>query len=219
MPSMFVPQLIRQAAQYRDNTMRETGAGENTQRAFAQVAAQLPGASEMFPPRFDIMGQAQERYQYGGNSIFNIFLNPAMVTKIKKDPVLSEAQRLIDSTGDQTVAPRSTVRSVELNGKRYDLTNEQISAYQFYVGNYTMARYQRLMASPKFARLPDSSKVEVLAKELKDVHAATKSAVLGQDPRELTRQQRSLRSLLIKSPLGQMPPTGMPFQSYAPAPR
>jgi hypothetical protein len=217
MPSMFVPQLIRQAAQYRDNTMRETGAGENTQRAFAQVAAQLPGASEMFPPRFDIMGQAQERYQYGGNSIFNIFLNPAMVTKIKKDPVLSEAQRLIDSTGDQTVAPRSTVRSVELNGKRYDLTNEQISAYQFYVGNYTMARYQRLMASPRFARLPDSSKVDVLAKELKDVHAATKSAVLGQDPRSLTRQQRSLRSLLIKSPLGQMPPTGMPFQSYAPS--
>jgi hypothetical protein len=104
---------------------------------------------------------------------------------------------------------------VDLNGKRYDLTNEQISAYQFYVGNYTMARYNRYMASPRFARLPDATKVELLAKELTDVHAATKSLVLGGSAERLTRQQLSLRRLLQRSELGRTPPTGMPFQSYA----
>ena len=214
-PSMFVPQLVRQGAQWRDNTMRETRAGDNTQRAFAQIATQIPFLSESFPPRFDIMGQAQERYQYGGNSLMNILLNPAMVTRVKKDPVLSEAQRLIDATGAENIAPRSTERTVDLNGKRYELTNEQISAYQFYVGNYTMARYNRYMASPRFARLPDATKVELLAKELTDVHAATKSLVLGGSAERLTRQQLSLRRLLQRSELGRTPPTGMPFQSYA----
>lgn len=213
-PSMFVPQLVRQAAQYRDNTLRETRAGTNTQRAFAQIATQMPGVSEAFPPRFDIMGQAQERYQSGGNSLFNILLNPAMVTRIKKDPILSETQRLIDFTGQQNIAPRTPERSVKLDGKNYDLTNEQISAYQFYVGNYTMARYQRLMASPPFARLPEATKVEILAKELTDVHAATKSYVLGSDPSKLTQQQLYLRRLLRRSDLGQMPPTGMEMKSY-----
>jgi hypothetical protein len=214
-PSMFVPQLVRQGAQWRDNTMRETRAGDNTQRAFAQIATQIPFLSESFPPRFDIMGQAQERYQYGGNSLMNILLNPAMVTRVKKDPVLSEAQRLIDATGAEKIAPRSTERTADLNGKRYELTNEQISAYQFYVGNYTMARYNRYMASPRFARLPDATKVELLAKELTDVHAATKSLVLGGSAERLTRQQLSLRRLLQRSELGRTPPTGMPFQSYA----
>jgi hypothetical protein len=214
-PSMFVPQLVRQGAQWRDNTMRETRAGDNTRRAFAQIATQIPFLSESFPPRFDIMGQAQERYQYGGNSLMNILLNPAMVTRVKKDPVLSEAQRLIDATGAEKIAPRSTERTVDLNGKRYELTNEQISAYQFYVGNYTMARYNRYMASPRFARLPDATKVELLAKELTDVHAATKSLVLGGSAERLTRQQLSLRRLLQRSELGRTPPTGMPFQSYA----
>jgi hypothetical protein len=214
-PSMFVPQLVRKAAQYRDNTLRETRAGDNTQRAFAQIATQVPFLSESFPPRFDIMGQAQERYQYGGNSLMNIILNPAMVTKIKKDPVLTEAQRLIDATGEERIAPRAPARTVDLNGKRYELTNEQISAYQFYVGNYTMARYNRYMASPRFARLPDAAKVDILAKELSDVHAATKSLVLGGSAERLTRQQLYLRRILQRSELGSTPPTGMPFQSYA----
>lgn len=216
-PSMFVPQLVRQAAQYQENTLRETRAGGMTQRAFAQVASQIPGGDEMFPPRFDIMGSAQERYQYGANSLANILLNPAAVTKFKADPVLQEITRVMDNTGRQDMIPRKAGKSVKINGKPYDLTNEQISAYQFYVGNLTMSMFQRKIASPKYARLPDNVKADVLAQDLKDAHAATKSAVLGEDVRNLTRKQRAIRSLLMKSPLGQMPPTGMPFQSYAPA--
>jgi len=163
------------------------------------------------------MGSAQERYQYGANSLANILLNPAAVTKFKADPVLQEITRVMDNTGRQDMIPRKAGKSVKINGKPYDLTNEQISAYQFYVGNLTMSMFQRKIASPKYARLPDNVKADVLAQDLKDAHAATKSAVLGEDVRNLTRKQRAIRSLLMKSPLGQMPPTGMPFQSYAPA--
>lgn len=228
MPSQFVPQAVRRAAQWRDNNVRETRArieflnkmgitDAAAQRAFAQIAVQIPGVSEMFPPRFDITGQAVERYQYGGNTLANLLLNPMTVTRFKKDPVLTEVQRLVDNTGDVSIVPRQAGRAIKLNGKNYELTNEQLSAYQFYVGNLTMSMYQRRMASPKYAKLPDSVKIDIFTKDLKDFHAATKSAVLGEDVRNLTRQQRTVRSLLMNSPLGQMPPTGMPFQSYAPA--
>lgn len=228
MPSQFVPQAVRRAAQWKDNQVRETRArieyldklgitDAAAQRAFAQVAVQIPGVSEMFPPRFDIKGQAVERYQYDGNTLANLLFNPMTVTKFKKDPVLTEIQRLVDNTGEVSIVPRQAGRSLKLNGKNYELTNEQLSAYQFYVGNLTMSMYQRRMASPKYAKLPDSVKIDIFTKDLKDFHAATKSAVLGEDVRNLTRQQRAVRSLLMNSPLGQMPPTGMPFQSYAPA--
>jgi len=216
MPSMFVPQAVRKAAQIRENIVPETRAGGMTQRAFAQVAAQIPGGDEMFPPRFDIMGRAQERYQYGANTMINVLLNPAAVSKFKADPVLQEITRLMETTGRQDIIPRKADKSLKLNGKPYELTNEQISAYQFYVGNLTMSMYQRKIASPKYARLPDAVKADILAQDLRNVHAATKSAVLGEDVRNLTRTQRSIRSLLMRSPLGQTPPTGMPFKSYAP---
>lgn len=208
-PSMFVPQLVRQAAQYKDNQIRETRAGGPTQRAFAQIAAQIPGVSDMFPPRFDIMGQAQERYQYNANTLANILLNPAAARKFKADPVLWEIQRLVDSTGDAAIVPRQAGRKLTLNGKPYELTNAQLAAYQFYVGNMTMSIYQRRMASPKYAKLPDSVKADIFTQDLRDIHAATKSAQFGEDVRNLTRRQRSMRSALINSPLGQMKPPGM----------
>jgi predicted metallopeptidase len=63
------------------------------------------------------------------------------------------------------------------------------------------------MASPRYARLPDEQKVSILAQDLQDVDAATKSALFGHDIRRLTRRQRVMRNNLVNSPLGQsMPP-------------
>jgi hypothetical protein len=69
MPSMFVPQLVRQANQLMDNTVRETRGDEGMVRAFSRIAANTPGVADQFPPRMDIMGQAIERYQYAGNNV------------------------------------------------------------------------------------------------------------------------------------------------------
>lgn len=207
LPSMFVPQLVRQANQFMDNTVRETRGDEGMMRAFNRIAANTPGVSDQFPPRMDIMGQAIERYQYAGNNVFNVLINPTMTSRVKSNPALQEVARLMQSTGETSQMPRQVGRSVAINGENVNLSNEQISAYQYYLGNYTMSMFNWRMASPMYARLPDTEKVKLLAQDLEDVNAATKSALFGHDVNRLTRRQRVMRNNLVNSPLGQsMPP-------------
>jgi hypothetical protein len=206
-PSMFVPQLVRQASQLMDNTVRETRGSEGALRSFNRIAANTPGVSDQFPPRMDIMGQAIERYQYGGNNVFNVLFSPVMTTRIKTNPALQEVARLVETTGEVRQVPRQVKRTASINGQNIDLTNEQLSAYQYYLGNYTMSMMNWRMASPRYARLPDTEKVRIFAQDIEDVDAAVKSALFGHDIRRLTRRQRSMRNNLVNSPLGQsMPP-------------
>jgi hypothetical protein len=206
-PGMFVPQLVRQASQLQDNTMRETRGDRGMKQAFMRIASQTPGLQEVAPPRFDILGQAEERYQYGGNTLFNVLANPGMVSRAKSVPALQEVARLMNTTGETSQIPRRVSRTADINGQSIDLTNEQISAYQYYLGNYTLSRFNWQISRPSYARLPDSEKVRLLAQDIEDVNAATKSALFGHDIRRLTRRQRSMRNNLVNSPLGQsMPP-------------
>jgi hypothetical protein len=206
-PAMFVPQLNRQASQLQDNTVRETRGDRGMLQAFTKIASQTPFVQDTAPPRFDILGQAMERYQYGGNTLFNVLANPGMVSRVKEVPALSEVARLMNVTGETRQIPRLVERTADINGQSVELTNEQISAYQYYLGNYTMSMFNWRMASPRYARLPDTEKVKLLAQDLEDVNAATKSALFGHDVRRLTRRQRVMRANLVNSPLGQsMPP-------------
>jgi hypothetical protein len=154
MPSMFVPQLVRQANQLMDNTVRETRGDEGMVRAFSRIAANTPGVADQFPPRMDIMGQAIERYQYGGNTVFNVLINPALTSRVKTNPALQEVARLMQTTGEASQAPRQVGRSVAINGENINLSNEQISAYQYYLGNYTMSMFNWRMASPGMPACP-----------------------------------------------------------------
>jgi hypothetical protein len=206
LPSMFVPQLVRQATQLSDNMIRTTRAGVAAEREFDRVLASLPGWSTKYPVRFDVTGQAIERYQYGGNTVWNVLTNPTMTTRYKADPVLQEVGRLLNATGEAGVVPREVLRKTKINGLDVELTNNQIAAYQYYVGNFTMSHFRWRMAAPVYARLPDELKAKMLSDDLKDIHAAVKSAVLGADARRLTRRQMFLRQALVNSPLGRSVP-------------
>jgi hypothetical protein len=206
LPSMFVPQLVRQATQLSDNMVRTTRAGVAAEREFDRVLASLPGWSTKYPVRFDVTGQAIERYQYGGNTVWNVLTNPAMTTRYKADPVLQEVGRLLNATGETGVVPREVLRKAKINGKDVELTNNQIAAYQYYVGNFTMSHFRWRMAAPVYARLPDELKAKMLTDDIQDIDAAVKSAVLGHDPRRLTRKQLFLRNALVNSPLGRSVP-------------
>ena len=207
MPSMFVPQIVRQAGQLNDNMVRETRGGDSAiQREFMKVLASIPGYSTKFPLRFDITGQAIQRYQYGGNNVLNVFFSPAMASEVKRNPVLQEVSRLVDTTGGTEMVPKQVKRRTRINGVDVDLTNDQLAAYSYYLGNFTMSHFTWRMAAPVYARLPDEVKVKMLAQDITDIDAAVKSAVLGGDMRRLTRNQMFLRQALVNSPLGQSVP-------------
>jgi len=206
MPAMFMPQVVRQWMQFQDNMQRETQAGDSVQREFMKVLATVPWYSKTFPLKFDTMGQAIERYQYGGNNVFNVLLNPTVAREVKMNPVMQEISRLVDATGETGMAPKKVDRTATINGQKVELTNNQISAYQYYLGNFTMAHFTWRMAAPVYARLPDEVKVKMLTDDIQDIDAAVKSAVLGHDMRRLTRKQLFLRNALVNSPLGRSVP-------------
>jgi len=235
MPGMFVPQLVRQANQYGvrvpgtdlelipgDNIVREVkapgdkGMAGDAKRVFMEIVSQLPGMSEQFPPRFDIMGQAVERYGYDGNTFFNVFINPARFTKFREDPVLNEVGRLMSDTGETRQMPRQFQgQEITINGEKIPLTNEQIAAYRYYTGNLTMSMMYRRMASPAYAKLPDQYKVDLLAADMRDVHSSVKSALFGHSVRNLTPRQRALRARFLRGLGAEMPPMMEP-QSFVP---
>jgi hypothetical protein len=236
-PSMFVPQLVRQASQYGvgipgtdirllegDNIVREyrnaTGPAltADMKRMFMNIGSQLPGVSTSFPPRYDILGQAVERYGYGGNSFFNVFINPARFTKYKGDPAFQELERIMSVTGETKMLPtKIKSNKVAINGQQIELTNEQMAAYRYYLGNMTMGIYYNRLALPQYASVPDQTKVDLFVKDVKDVNAAVKAGLFGHSVSNLTPAQRDLYMQFIMG-IGQQMPTGMQPQSFLPDP-
>jgi hypothetical protein len=224
MPSMFVPQIARQIAQYNDNIVREyrnaTGPTltADMKKMFMNIGSQLPGVSDNFPPRYDLMGQAVERYGYGGNSFFNVFINPARFTKYKSDPAFQELERIMSVTGETKMLPlKIRNNKVSINGQQIELTNEQVAAYRYYLGHMTMGIYYNRLALPQYASVPDQTKVDLFVKDMKDVGAAVRAGLFGHSVNNLTPAQRSLYMQFIMG-IGQQMPSGMQQQSFLPDP-
>ena len=236
-PSMFVPQLVRQASQYGlgipgtdirllegDNIIREsrnvTGpkATADMKQMFMNIGAQLPWVSKNFPPRYDLMGEAVRRYSYDSNSFFNVFLNPARFKRYKADPAFQEMERIMANTGETSMMPRELRgNKVIINGQSVELDNNQVAAYRYYQGNMTMGVYYRLIASPAYAEMSDQQKVDLFVKAGKDVGAAVKAGLFGHSVQNLSRDQRELYSQFING-IGKQPPPGMQMQRFAPDP-
>jgi hypothetical protein len=104
---------------------------------------------------------------------------------------------------------------VAINGQQIELTNEQMAAYRYYLGNMTMGIYYNRLALPQYASVPDQTKVDLFVKDVKDVNAAVKAGLFGHSVGNLTPAQRSLYGQFIMG-IGQQMPTGMQPQSFLP---
>lgn len=181
-PGMFVPTVLSQVNQLFDNKIRETSAGTVWDKAAAQLMARIPGLAEKYPVKYGAFGEAQERYQYGGNSFVNVMLNPAFVTRVKANPALQEIERVYAATGDTGVIPKKAPVKLQIAGQSVELTNEQISQYQRTAGNLTLSVYTRLAAAPQFAAAPVGAKAVVMDKVMEEISNVTKLQVLAGNP-------------------------------------
>jgi hypothetical protein len=185
---------------------------------FMNIGAQLPWVSKNFPPRYDLMGEAVQRYSYDSNSFFNVFLNPARFNRYKADPAFQEMERIMANTGETSMMPREIRgNKVIINGQSIELDNNQVAAHRYYLGNMTMGIYYRLIASPEYAKLADQEKVDMFVKVGKDVGAAIKAGLFGHSVQNLSRDQRELYMQFING-IAKQPPTGMEMQRFAPDP-
>lgn len=162
MPGMYVPTAIKQVNKLMDNYVREARAGGPVMQNLNQIESQIPWLSQRFPIRYDAFGQAMERYSYGGNSFFNVMLNPAFVSQFKSSPALREMESVFSYTGNSKVVPNQLRPKLTLKGQELELTNEQLSAYQKDVGSLIFTGYTRLAMSPKFAAGPADAKASAM---------------------------------------------------------
>lgn len=203
-PGMFVPTMLSQVNQMMDNQVRETRAGGPAQQAANGVLAKIPGVAQKFPPKYDVFGEAQLRYQYGGNSFVNVMLNPAFLRMVKENPALVEASAIYAATGNTAVLPQRVPVKVRAAGQSVELTNEQISQYQRLMGLTTVAAYSNIAASPKYAAAPIGLKAEVMEKVMTGVHNAVKMQILMGNPdlvreiRDQVIQQKQAEQMLMQ---------------------
>ena len=80
-PASFIPQQAKIMRELIDNTARTTYSNDNLEYAYRLILNRLPGASKTLPPSRTVFGNLREVYQGNGNNVWNVFFNPAYVTK------------------------------------------------------------------------------------------------------------------------------------------
>lgn len=134
LPSSFVPTFSNQVRQKADNTARSTYDPLKLNVFKNQAKNKIPGVEKSLPPSFDTLGRKKEVYQDKSNTFFNVFLNPAFVSRYNPSPEAKMVLDVINDTGDTSVAPRRAQKYLMAGGKRYDLTPKQYSEYQRRLG-------------------------------------------------------------------------------------
>lgn len=158
-PASFVPQLLNNIRQLMDNTSRNTYDPNVLKYVENLVLNRIPGASKTLPPSSDVFGNLKEVFEGNSNNLFNVFLNPAYVTKYKLTP---EAMLVINTmleSGEDNIAPRTSPKSftISIQGIRfkYVLSGEELSNFQRLSGDMTKRGFRTI--DP---RLPVDAKVE-----------------------------------------------------------
>ncbi len=203
-PSMFIPTFVNQANQFLDNQVREVRAGSAVEQTVNRMITRIPGFSTKYPPKYDVYGEAIERYDYGGNSFFNVLINPAFASEVKHSRELREMEAIYGATGERGILAEKAPTKVRAGGQSVELTNEQISQYQRVAGELTLRVYGRLAASPAYARAPMGVKAHDLAQVMRDVHEATLWRVLSANPAliQQIREQRAMRARALQESIG-----------------
>ena len=200
-PSSFIPTFLSQVNQLMDNTQRNTYSPETIHYAINLAKAKIPGLAGTLPPRVGVFGEDLERYQGESNNIFNVFFNPAFVSKFKPTEEGQLVMDLMRQTGEKTQFPRLVQRtqSVKLAGQkeaqRIKLTPVQITALQRYVGRISKDMFSSFVEDDAFQALTPDEKVKYLSGVLSDIGMAGKIVVLGHRPERVGKDVLKIISL------------------------
>jgi hypothetical protein len=155
--------------------------------AVNRLAVQIPWLSREYPARYDVFGEASERYNYGKNSLLSVFFDPSTPNTLRKNPNVNELMNLWQAANDARILPGDVKRKITINKKQVELTNEQLATYARYVGQLSSSGLTALFASPNFAGLRMAYKKQRITELLSGVNQAAKVDTLGQVPWSVDR--------------------------------
>lgn len=184
MPKTFIPAAVRGWMQFDDNTVRETRDGTSDFRQYVnELKSQLPGLSQTLPPKRDITGTDVERWQGNSNTIFNVLFNPAIVTRIKQSPVLTEMSKVYEVTANTSAVASIAKPEFTLEGVKVRLTAEEVSAMQKEMGALSVAAVEKfVLDDPRYAKASWDAKASAMTKALELAAKSAKYRVLMARP-------------------------------------
>ncbi len=223
-PASFVPRPLGGANELIDNTVRETYNPNPVKEAGNRVIAKIPGAAQSLPKRKNVWGKDYERYQDGSNNLFNVLINPAFVSTLKADPASKEIIGIFRATGEQSQAPHVVGKKVKItvDGKpqNVELTGQQISDYQAYLGTRTKMIFDYLVKQPMYKQLPSETRAKIMAGVISSANQAAKYEILGDRPTSkidiMTLGIITKRPELIKGMLNMKQAQGYVNNAYSP---
>ncbi|MCK9355142.1 MAG: hypothetical protein M0P59_13440 [Gallionella sp.] len=191
-PSGFVPTLSNQIVQATDNTSRETYDPSVIKQSLNKATAKIPGLEQNLPAKIGVLGQPSERYQGGSNNIFNVFFNPAFVSKISANPSAKEVLDIYNRSGETQQAPRLVDKRITVNGQNMVLTPEQLGKYQTYVGQRADQAIQTVMNDPIYQKASDDEKAKFIGNILSDINSAAKIEIFGNQPKTTSKSIKGI---------------------------
>lgn len=185
-PSGFVPTILNQINQLIDNKARSTYDPNPLASGVKKVEAKIPGVASTLQPQVNILGKPTERYQGGTNNPFNVFLNPAFVSKYAPNNVLNEVKRLQNTTSETSQIPKQVAYTQKVNGKNVQLSPQQVTDLQTFVGQKAGEQLSKIISSPDYKKASDGDKVTMLTSALTAISQAGRAVVLN-DNKKLSK--------------------------------
>ncbi len=211
----FVPAIVRDVRYFNNNALPETRSSDVIGGEFSRILGGVPSID--LPQRYNVLGEAEERYQAASNTILNTFFNPAMTTFVRKHPVASEVLRLAEQTGDKSVAPARVNKSVRINttgmpnaAQTLALTNQDVSRLQELQGKLFVELAKLEMTRPDYFRMTDYQRAKSMADAVAASQSAAKSVLFGHrlysiSPEGPTLNRDAVRAVLIGKAAGIIP--------------
>lgn len=176
LPARAVPTFVKQINDMIDSKTRMTFEnGKQLESAKNQVKTKIPGLSDELPVKRDTLGREVEKYG-GENNIFNIFFNPANISKGKVSESAKEIYDVYQATKDKTIMPRSapndlsmTITKKDGTKKKKELTldNKDKSEFLKISGGIVDKNVKKLKDNKYYKKLNDDEKALVI-KEIVD---------------------------------------------------
>jgi hypothetical protein len=175
LPSSFIPTLSGQVRAYNDNTKRLTFDNESMVRqSLNKVADRIPGLAQRLPADYTTLGKTAEKFQDDSNSFFNVFLNPAFVSKYKPDEDAKAAIDFYKQTGSKVSAPRVPDKSIDLDGKSVKLNKENFSELKRITGQKQKEYLQFYREVLMNKEIPKESLTKLYENTLTDANKAAR---------------------------------------------
>lgn len=177
-----IPTGISQFAQSQDPVLRSTRPGpiedpllREADAIMNKIKSRLPGYSKDLPPVRNLFGEPVILSGGLGPDI----ISPVFTSVARDDPVINEMVRLKAAPG----MPRRAIKGVNLTPQQYD-------EFVQLAGRPAKDTLDRLVASPRYATLPDFARAKAIREIIGATRKAAREAFLVAHPDFLSRTVR-----------------------------